>query len=1263
MWTPEKAARLAELEAGFSGRQMAQQEPAPMQPQMGTGARLLRGMANTPAHLLNMGQAIGDTLLGTETPNRQIFNVPEAQTTGEAVTDFVGQLPAELIGLATGAGAASKGLRILGAGKRVAPVLGEAVAGAASGLRTSGEEAAMQAGEFGVMGGIMQALAKRNPLSRALLAGASNVGVGAAGQAVRGNDLTSPEALKQMAVMGLLPMAQEGLGAAGRRLLRRAEPTTVTANIDEVMSPNAPLALEGRRLMLEGPSAYGQSATDRRFRTIDEPYIPEQGVIPMGHTEPKLLNDPAREGIVSTAIMTPQGPVRGAFPNAPHPLILMDALEKGLSETDYPRHLGFMSRKSDGSERFVDRAEGNRIANFARQTKTNSPKGELQSENLELISPPNTTGAAPTMLRSGEPASSGGRGLKPLGRSQSGAVNPMLLAPLAGAGVGAISDPENPIQGALVGAGLGLGIAKGGKFLRGPKITQAADLEMVPGKSTFFGRVARGLEKNLNYNKDELLKSLDVRARGEGEYWAKINQRNMNAAGEFAFGRGLTAAQKDAGKAYIASKGDPMDSAALRRAGVPPEFQQYLESAKDAEKQMQGILMRAESDPRKQMLIANTFGTYQTRQFRNFLDDPNFKLDDALKPAALAEWKQHPMFKDIDPAALDEEVLRDFNQHVRELGESGGDYARMDGEGKSRISKALYTSRKDLDKMPAYRKFLGEVTDPFEAQILTTNKLLQSVTQAKLYGDMLHGASDSNGNRFSMSPKQWQDAVAAAKASRDTAKLDFLTKRFVKAPDSPGVGGLAGQMVQRQVADHLQFSGHEGIKSGNGSWYAALNSIPKAVFTRLNPSAWAHNYGQAVLQGHALGIWNPNRIIKTARRMSNDPAVMDELTRSGVIGGHAGRHEFGQMANRLSESGSKGFKDRMKAVMGAINEGYGKPDTWIRATAYLDELDKGTAKGLNREQARLKALEFVNKYSIDYGQVNRLVGRARNTPVVSPFVSYSTETARIIKNLATDVVTGNDRMMESAGALMSLFALPAMLAYAAKELGLSESEKKELASIQDIMPPYMRSRLNATFHKDEKGEFKSFNLGPWMPAGDFVAMAKNILNADSESLVTNNPISSLSGTPLLNMGAEILTGKDLVTGRENRGMSRLLNPVKKNVIPTIAPGGYRYEQIKKAFTPNEDGGFGIEEPSGRKITPGNAIAGALGFGTSSVSTKRLLRRVDAEAKQDLSNAQREASQILQSNAAPAVKESVRREFQQKRERILLRRKQAIEGVR
>jgi hypothetical protein len=1194
MWTPEKAARLAELEAGFAGRPMPTQEPTQAQPQMGIGARLLRGVANTPSHLVNMGQQVGDTLFGTETAPKQLFHVPEAQTTGEAVTDFVGQLPAELMALATGAGAASKGLRILGAGKRVAPVLGEAAAGAASGLRQSSEESAMQAGEFGVMGGVMQAMAKRNPLSRALLAGASNVGVGAAGQAMRGNDLTSPEALKQMAVMGLLPAAQEGLGSASRRLLRKAEPPTIAAQVDEVIPPQF-----GEMLALPGPTV---APSARHWNQLEWPHGQARAFHPSG--EPIVTGRPSEVPQEAFALPGPTRPAQDRLPRLEWP--------HGEART------------------FIRSGE------------------PIISEPIS----PQQGQSAPSVLRSGEPAQAGGsRGLKPLSR-ESGSANPMLLAPIAGAGVGALSDPENPIQGALVGAAIAAGGVKGARFLRSAKLREAADRQMRPQESTPLGRVGRFMEKNMNVGKSSRLTALDDRAKGEADMWANRMDKALKGAGRMAYGDNLTPAQKSAGEAFIGSKGDSVDVAKLRAAGLPEEYRNYLETAKDSQKQMQGILMRAESDPKKQNLIANTLGTYQTRQYRYFLQPDEFKMDPAAKAAVAKEWQNNPIFAGVPKEAMDRAVMDDLDQHLRELSNTGGDFTRLANEGKSKISQSLFKSRKELT--PNYRKLLGEVSDPHEANVLTANKLLQSVAQAKIVGD-LRNAVDEQGNRFAMSFKEWTDQVAAAEQVGDKAKVAFLSDRYVNAPDSPGIGALAGQKVQRQIADHFQFSGHEGLKTGDGSWYAALNAVPKAVFTRLNPAAWVRNYGQAVLQGHALGIWDPSRIVKTAWRLSKDPALTEDLVRSGVLGAHAGRHEFGQQAKKLGDALNKGIGGRMKAVMGAINEGYGRPDTWIRATAYLDELEKGIAKGLNRDEAGLKALEFVNRYSHNYRQVPKIVGKARNIPLVNPFLSYSTEMARIVKNLAEDVVQGNERAVQSGGALMSLLALPAMVTYAAKEFGLSEDEQKELASIQNLLPPYMRGKLNATYDKDEKGEFKTAQLGPWFPAGDFVSLARNIVRGDAEALATNNPIASTSGTPLLNAYTELRTGKDLVTGQTTSPGQ----VVAKNVIPMYYRGG----QLLKSMTPNEDGGYGIEEPSGRKITPGNAIAGALGFGTSSVSTKRLLRRVDAQAKQELADAKREASQILQTNAAPQVKEAARQEFAEKKQRILLRRKQAIESVR
>lgn len=1237
MWTPEKEARLAELESSYYGA-APQSQAAPAQPTMGLTQRFARHVGNIPAWFVNAGQSIGDTLLDTDTAPKQLFDIPQAQTAGERAVDVAGTLTQELAGLATGSGLLTKGARLLRAGK-AAPIIGDTATGAISGLRESGAESGLQAGEFGASGAILSALGSRSPIARALIGGAANLGVGVAGQAIRGNELDSPEALGQMATLALFPAAQEAVGAAGRRLFRRAEPPTVSANVDEVIPPdgNQPLALEDRRLMLEGPSAYGQSATDRRFRMVDEPYTPTPDVIRMGRNEPLMLEAPR----------SPSPVKRAAFEE---PTIIQPEAQRPSDVIDAPFFIEPTIQRQATAQR-ID-AENARVAAMTPEQRMAlglvSPRRIFSREPIS----PQPTGTAPALLRSGEPASPGGEGgrLKPLRGSQAGAVNPNLLGGMGGAVAGAALDPDDPLQGALVGAAIGVGGAQGARLLRSAKLREAADQQM-RGEKTAFGKIAREMEKNLNLGKSSRLTALDDRAKGEADFWAKRMDTALKGAGKMAYGENLTPAQKTAGEAFIASKGDSVDVAKLRAAGLPEEYRNYLETAKDAQKQMQGILMRAESDPKKQNLIANTLGTYQTRQYRYFLQPEEFKLDPAKKAAVANEWKSNPIFAGVDPAIVDDVVARDLDQHLRELSESGGDFSRLANEGKSKISQSLFKGRKDLT--PNYRSLLGEVTDKHEAQVLTANKLLQSVAQAKVIGD-LRTAKDSTGNRFSMSQQEWQSELSSAKAAGDTAKQQFLLNRYVDAPDSPGIGALAGQKVQRQVADYFQFAGHKGLESGNNSWYAQLNQIPKAVFTRLNIGTWVRNYGQSVLQGHALGVWNPGEIIKTAWRLSKDKDLLDDVTRGGVLGGHAGRHEFGQQAAKLGDSLKGGFKARAKALMNMINEGYGKPDNWVRATAYLRELDTNLAKGLSREEAGLKALEFVNRYSVNYGQVSKLVGKARNIPVVNPFISYSAEMARVLKNLAEDVVTGSERAVQSGLALTSLMAVPVAISYAAKEFNLTDAQKKELGQMEEIMPPYMRGRLNLALGADDKGNFTQANMQPWLPAGDFVSMARNILRGDAEALITQNPIASTAGTPLLNAYQELRTGKDTVTGR-NVGP---IDIFRKNAIPM----DYRIREVARSFTPNEEGGLGVTDNAGRQTTPGSAIAGLFGFSTTNTSKKRLLRRVEAEIQDEISDAKRKMTEVLRTNATPEIKAAARAEFQEEKRRLLFRKREILSGV-
>lgn len=97
------------------------------------------------------------------------------------------------------------------------------------------------------------------------------------------------------------------------------------------------------------------------------------------------------ESIVSTAIRLPNGEVvTGQEWKSGHATMLMEALDKGLPETDYEANLGFIVQREDGTQEFIGREEALEIARRSGQVDesklTSNTKG-LQSEGLIERSP------------------------------------------------------------------------------------------------------------------------------------------------------------------------------------------------------------------------------------------------------------------------------------------------------------------------------------------------------------------------------------------------------------------------------------------------------------------------------------------------------------------------------------------------------------------------------------------------------------------------------------------------------------------------------------------------------------------------------------------------------------------------------------------------------------------------------------------------------------------------------------------------------------
>lgn len=1040
------------------------------------------------------------------------------------------------------------------------------------------------------------------------------------------------------------PYGPETAPRPRRALPESAEPRPPDDSIIEgEFTVEPPKQLMGRRLFLNGPPPYGQGGGDRRFRMQGEPYEPPAGPIPMGRSEPRRLLNRAEPP-----------PSAGAEPHDIVPAIRVggETVTGNAGET----HQDVLRRfVRDNPDRAVDA-----LTTFDTKANPNffvGPRGEPISR-AQLHGRFGVTDSQGLRDLQARPS-----GLRPLSR-EGGSIDPALLGGIAGATVGALSDPEHRERNAILGA-LGGGVlgAAGRRILRRlPAAEEAARRQVtgIGGKSLQGGAVRMG-EKLFKRGRSASLDVLGEQARGTVDTLAKDVRSVLDAAVPKI--KGLSPTQKSALAIYMGSDRQAGAKAILTAAALPKEIMDFVDVATTKKAELQNIVADAQGDPERAKLIRDTLGTYVTEPYRAFVNPKQWQKTGVPRPLfdkIVTENMSDPRFAGMSREQVGADTEAYFRDEVMNF---GGDFSRMANEGKSRMSQSLFTKRKLL--RPSVQEALGKIHDPIEREVLTMAKLVKSATTAKVVTETLRTADDA-GNPLAMSSSDWNTAIQSAKASGDTTKASFL-EGYEQVPDTlPGLGAISSQngtrmMAQRQVMDMLQ----AGTPHGNVDWekgvlgtLGKLNRIPKASFTLYNPGTHIHNVMQAPLQAAAAGM-APWSFVNNIRRLHADPKKLLWARQDGILDAHLGAGEFRRAADDYEKVLNPGKLGFARKIHDAVKNLYGKPDQWVRGASYVKFLDEAEKLGMKPEQARKYSVEMTNRYTQNYSNVAPAVAIARNVPFVNPFISYTAEMARIIKNLAEDVVSdpmkakyGVSRRLQSGIALATLFGLGAGAKALIEKGMMSDDEKKKIDELIPLLPDYMKGRTQAGVGYDQKrGTGSLLNLNPWLPAEDFVQTAKNILSGEWGAVAQTNPVVGLNRTPVLNMAVEAITGKDAVTGAPSEGPISML---RKNTLPGWLPGGYAAQRLSQGFSRNAEGELGVTDDRGRRETPTTALLGLAGVSVSQQNTRRLFQRKGREQTEQDRAAKQTLNHILRSDADATAKDEAAHAYQETRRRIFQR---------
>lgn len=711
---------------------------------------------------------------------------------------------------------------------------------------------------------------------------------------------------------------------------------------------------------------------------------------------------------------------------------------------------------------------------------------------------------------------------------------------------------------------------------------------------------------------------------------------------------------------------------------------------------------RLPANVKRAIVTRDTLGTYQSRVYGIDADPASWKQDDVAF-ADTVKW-----LKERNPAATDAELTEALN---RELVSRKNGQGSTFGSSGSRVSESLYMHRKDLSDrewamlgalatnpaVPAplqailqkasgtqqlttaeqkavallsanplltdadrgfaksvgertilpesYRKLLGEVTSPIQKELMTIAKLAKSGGSAKFINEISsYGPRAETGLKPVLSNEEWLAAKAAGSNVTEYVKLEPK----VGEEASVNLGKLRDKWVTPDVYRHLMDPPAQPPSALMKYGFHVPTSIAKQAVTVMNPAT----HGRQILQTPIMmlaGRVSPATMVKTIKRLpellDKGSALRQQIAEDHVLHANFSAQELGSSAiDFLKKNGllRKGASLAMSPVKLA-RAMYGAPDDLVRIVSYLGALER--FKG-----DRFKAMEFLNRFTMNYGQVPEAIGSLRKLPFGGPFLSWSSEMVRVSKNLAQEMLHGSsykDRVW-AASALGALYGIGVGASSYAKGK-LSKSERDEFEKSEKLMPTYLRYQAKVPLGKNKAGGRDFVSTGALTPGGDLVSLANSLLKGDFEAALQQNAFVGLHSNPVVSAAVDIAQGRHHFTQNKLETPQEKLNRGLEAISPPLLPTGYEGRKLKKLINRGEY----ADSRTGQVDTVKRAVARNLGLNIQSASAPVLLRNAKAKVDSDLREAQADFRREIKSGAPEKIardqllrrQQAIREEFQ------------------
>ncbi len=814
----------------------------------------------------------------------------------------------------------------------------------------------------------------------------------------------------------------------------------------------------------------------------------------------------------------------------------------------------------------------------------------------------------------------------------------------------------------------------------GTTIEERAGATITQGSTRVADRFARMLSRNLELHLPEAVKSKLLESKGLASLFLdKIDSAILKVALRYQ----PDDVVKKLATEYLDGK---MDSVTFFKQLEPhiaynpsiANYGKFMVAGREAVNGLQRMLISGIGDPKMKKIVSESIGKYLTRSYRLFTDS-NWQPDEHSIQNLISEM----VTKDVWKGATASDVENALRQYVREVKANKGAYGVSNFAGGTKINQQILKERKDMSD--AWKRFLGEITDPTERIYQTVFRLRPMAEASKYFESLLNIEADGLPQAFrnyaekesfrSKLLQQLQNAnIGDAEKASINQKLTRLAA-YQNVEAHPKFGAIQGHIVSLPVWDTLQ-TFDSATNTFTHPFLRSLTNTHTAIKlgrTAFNPMTVVRNMITApafmVIARTNLKdvreawdiIHNTNHPLRSEilrQGISNVDQVKTEFYKEfqNITGS---RFNFGSIDMANLGFGTVDLDIAERAVRRGIRsilDFYRLPDNLVRIGSYISakrRIAETLGRGMDDLEVIQKATEFTNRYTMNYDAVSPAIKGIRNLPFSNLFISYTAEMARIGKNLTMDVLEGSkgnlarhDRMY-AAIPLSAIAILPEMI-QSASEAQLDSKDRRDWESAKRMMPDYARTRYRAGIWRDKQGIFHYTDFTPLIPSDAFNQFMKAVVRGDTESAIAVNPLLNWENTPALNIVTEQIAGKDKRTFREFRGGADRVAAIAKEVLPPWMPGGFEYERGRQAHRLTDTGERGITNfKTGIRLTPSEFWATYFGplTGQASIPGAKLgslnpvilERRITQEIKNEVANETAYLNDVLKSNSNNAIK--------------------------